>query len=183
MIKGWFNSEIKPELLLDKYAQSGDRRALERLIEHFHRDLFHFLLSQSDHALAEDCLQNTWLKVMKNAHQYHLGTSVKNWLFTIARNTLIDELRRVNRYQFQAVTELNSDSITLSDEIMASDTLIIFNQVISQLAFSQREAFILQQEGFSIAEIATMTDEKVETIKSRIRYAKQTIKAILEQKA
>jgi len=182
MMKGWFNPNVKPELLLDKYAQSGDKKSLAKLIEHYNRDLFHFLLSQSDHATAEDCLQNTWLKVMKNAEQYKLGTSVKNWLFTIARHTLIDELRRLNRWHTRALSEHDLSSLTLSEEVIKKDSLTLFNHIISQLPFYQREAFILQQEGFSLHEIAIMTHEKQETIKSRIRYAKQNIRSTLESK-
>jgi len=182
MIKGWFNPNIKPDLLLDKYAQSGDQKALTKLIELYNRDLFHFLLSQSDRATAEDSLQNTWIKVMKNAGQYKLGTSVRNWLFTIARHTLIDELRRLNRWHTQVLSEHDLSSVTLSEEIITKDKLTLFNHIVSQLPFYQREAFILQQEGFSLHEIAIMTDEKQETIKSRIRYAKQNIRSTLENK-
>jgi len=182
MIKGWFNPNIKPDLLLDKYAQSGDQKALTKLIELYNRDLFHFLLSQSDRATAEDSLQNTWIKVMKNAGQYKLGTSVRNWLFTIARHTLIDELRRLNRWHTQVLSEHDLSSVTLSEEIITKDKLALFNHIVSQLPFYQREAFILQQEGFSLHEIAIMTDEKQETIKSRIRYAKQNIRSTLENK-
>jgi DNA-directed RNA polymerase specialized sigma24 family protein len=47
------------------------------------------------------------------------------------------------------------------------------------LPFHQREAFIFQQEGFSVEEICTLTDENFETVKSRLRYARNNLKTLL----
>ncbi|MFT5670097.1 MAG: RNA polymerase sigma-70 factor (ECF subfamily) [Glaciecola sp.] len=49
------------------------------------------------------------------------------------------------------------------------------------LSFEQREDFCLQQEGFSLTDITIMTHCKQETIKTRLRYAKTKLKALLEQ--
>jgi RNA polymerase sigma-70 factor (ECF subfamily) len=56
------------------------------------------------------------------------------------------------------------------------DMNIKFRQILEQLPFVQREAFVLQQEGFSIAQIADITQQKIETIKTRLRYAKLQFK-------
>jgi RNA polymerase sigma-70 factor (ECF subfamily) len=72
---------------------------------------------------------------------------------------------------------------TLEQESENRDRLAIFNQAITLLPFHQREAFIFQQEGFSVLQIAELTDESFETIKSRLRYARAQIKNFLEQKS
>jgi DNA-directed RNA polymerase specialized sigma24 family protein len=56
-----------------------------------------------------------------------------------------------------------------------------FNIGLSLLPFSQKEAFFLQQEGFSLAQIAQLTASESETVRSRIRYAKQALKKHLEK--
>jgi len=194
MIKGWFNTNNSndilvlnqecntAELLIAKFARSNNGAYLVELCHLFNSSLFHYLLSQSDHHTAEDVLQNTWLKVMKNATRFDPQSSAKNWLFTIARNTLIDEFRKTKRWHFQEIEEQHISTPLLSDEFEHGDLLSRFNAVIELLPFAQREAFILKQEGFSLSEIAQLTAEKEQTIKSRIRYAKQTLKTNLEQK-
>lgn len=186
LIKGWLNpasSDLtQPENILASYIATNNSAYLNKLVAHFNQSLFHYLLSLSDKHLAEDVLQATWLKVMKSADKYQPGTSVKNWLFSIARNTLIDELRRINRWQWQDIDENTLEATNISpDRIFAAqESLNIFNQAVDALPFFQREAFIFQQEGFSLNEICELTNENFETVKSRIRYAKQSIKIKLE---
>lgn len=193
MIKGWFNPNISPEILLTRYIATSKDKYFLLLVEQFNQPIYHYLLSQSDKEMAEDIIQSMWLKVIKikDTHQAH--NNVKSWLFTIARNTLIDELRRQNRWQTQPLDEANvstefsvlSQTInyTLEQESENRDRLAIFNQAVTLLPFHQREAFIFQQEGFSVLQIAELTDESFETIKSRLRYARTHIKNFLEKKS
>ena len=177
MIKGWLNPAVTPEKLLIDYVSTGNKKCLALLVEQFNLSLFHYLLSLSNKELAEDVIQITWLKVMKNNSKTH--TNVKSWLFTIARRTLIDELRQQKKWQFQALQDDHIVSTNLSDELENTDELKRFNEAISALPFYQKEAFIFQQEGFSILEICQLTDENFETIKSRLRYARNNLKALL----
>lgn len=191
MIKGWLNPNISPEILLTRYIATNKEKYLTLLVQQFNQPIYHYLLSQSDKETAEDIIQSMWLKVMKvNApHQSH--SNVKSWLFTIARHTLIDELRRQKRWQTQPLDEQCSSadvlqqtaSLPLELEFENKDRLAIFNQAIALLPFYQREVFIFQQEGFSVLQIAELTDESFETVKSRLRYARSYIKRLLENKS
>ena len=199
MVKGWFNPRSvrvnQPEQLLSNYVASGDVAYLNSLVAQFNPMIFHYLLSQSDPHLAEDVLQSMWVKVMHCAASFDVELSqhgknsqvgrnnrVKSWLFKIARNTLIDELRRQNRWHYQSIQdkELTIETLSVEKNVIWSDQLTAFNDAIAKLPFYQREAFIFQQEGFSLAEICQLTDASFETVKSRIRYAKQRLKSQLE---
>jgi len=179
MIKGWFNPNISPESLLMNYTSTGNEKYLSMLVEQFNLPLYHYLLSQSEKEIAEDVLQSTWLKVMKiqvtNAHH----SNVKSWLFTIARNTLIDELRQLNKWQWQELSDEHLSTVALAEEHEKNDRLTLFNLAINQLSFYQREVLIFQQEGFSILEISQLVNEPFETIKTRLRYAKDNLKVML----
>jgi RNA polymerase sigma-70 factor (ECF subfamily) len=59
------------------------------------------------------------------------------------------------------------------------DRIEAFNIAIIQLPFHQRETLIFQQEGFSVMEIAQLTNESFETVKSRLRYARNNLKEML----
>jgi len=178
-IRGWLNPQASPEKLLANYIATNSRQDLALLVEQFNLSLYHYLVSQSDEVLAEDVLQSTWLKVMKVKEGTREHTNVKSWLFTITRNTLIDELRRQQRWQWQEVEPQLLTGEPLEKELERGDKLAKFNQVVSRLAFFQREVFILQQEGFSLLEIGQLTGESFETVKSRLRYARSNIKKLM----
>lgn len=191
MIKGWFNPNISPEILLTRYIATSKDKYFNLLVEQFNQPIYHYLLSQSDKEMAEDIIQSMWLKVIKIKETHQAHNNVKSWLFTIARNTLIDEMRRQNRWQTQPLNEADTSlelsvisqtvNYTLEQESENKDRLATFNQAITLLPFHQREAFIFQQEGFSVLQIAELTDESFETIKSRLRYARAQIKNFLEK--
>ncbi|WNC68953.1 RNA polymerase sigma factor [Thalassotalea nanhaiensis] len=181
IMKGGLNTTLTNEQVMLKLTECYDSKYLTRLIEQFNDDLYHYLLSQSDKYLAEDIVQTVWLKVIEKRHSYRIQTSVKSWLFSIARNCLIDELRRQQRWKFDD----NNDDIQVIEvnyeELLANEKVEqIFNYLLEQLPFSQKEAFILQQEGFSLEDISSICNDKTETIKSRLRYARAHFKRHME---
>ena len=105
--------------------------------------------------------------------------NVKSWLFTIARNTLIDEFRRQQKWQNQLLDENKMLTLTLEKSVLTADRITQFNAALEQLPFLQREAFIFQQEGFSVMEISVLTNDSFETIKSRLRYARNNLGHLL----
>ncbi len=166
-----------PETLLKRYSTTKDKKYLSLLVKQFNQSLFHYLLTLSDKELAEDVVQITWLKVLKINNTAHEHTNVKAWLYTIARNTLFDELRKAQRWHYVVLDETQHAATSeLTDK---EDRLAAFNRALVHLPFYQREAFVFQQEGFSILEIAEMTNESFETVKSRLRYARKQLKIIL----
>jgi len=177
MIKGWINPANNPEKLLIEYVTTGNQKCLTLLVKQFNLPLYHYLLSLSNPILAEDVLQSTWIKVMKNQSTTH--THVKSWLFTIARHTLIDELRYQNKWQFQDLGDDQIMTMSLGLQYEQQDSLTQFNQAIIQLPFYQREAFIFQQEGFTLMDISQLTNESFETVKSRLRYARNNLQKLL----
>jgi RNA polymerase sigma-70 factor (ECF subfamily) len=185
-VKGWLSSaqvglpylqqSASPEEVMAQYIATGKKHYLTLLVEAFNGSLYHYLLSQSDKATAEDVVQIVWLKVM-NSQSQMTPTHIKSWLFTIARNTLIDQLRKQNKWQHIEFDDQLSDSYNLELAFEKETQLSLFNQALSTLPFLQREAFIFQQEGFSLIQIAELTHESQETIKSRLRYARNHIKS------
>jgi len=179
MIKGWFNPTITPEQIMFRYNQTKKQKYLTQIVELYNFPLYHYLLSLSTKEAAEDALQTTWIKVMQKSHHYNNQNQLKSWLFTIARNTLIDDLRQQQKWQWTAIEEDALVSLTTNNENDQKNRLTLFNNALESLPFYQREAFIFQQEGFSVSQICQITNESFETIKSRLRYARKNLKAQL----
>lgn len=159
------------EWLMEQYRLTQECRYLDRLYRNCCDDLYHYLLTQSDAQLAQDVCQRTWLKVIAKRQYYKSNGRFIGWLFAIARNLLIDELRRLNKWQLTEEVEVVQPeaSPTISKPMGFDDALM-------QLPFAQREAFVLKQEGFDLQEIANITHADVEAVKSRLRYAKASLK-------
>ncbi len=172
-LRSWFISQPSDDHLAD-YAKSGDTRHLTKLVTLFGDDLYHYLATQSNEQLAYDISQQIWLKVMEKRKYYKPQDNPKAWLFRLARNALIDEYRKQQR--FVVLEENTAITATQAEPSFDYDS---FNHALMQLSFVQREALTLQQEGFSLDDIQHITQSNHETVKTRLRYAKQNLKIIL----
>lgn len=180
LLPGWLTPEASPEQLLNQYRDSGRSRYLQQLIGLFGDDLYYYLLRQTDSALAEDISQLCWLKVIEQHRQFNGQSSFKTWLFSIARHALLDELRRQRRWQFDALQdELVADVTDITEREQQRYQAQQFNAQLALLPFLQREALVLQLQGFSLQDIGQITAQSTETIKSRLRYARQTLQAFM----
>lgn len=171
--QGSTRPDLTAEQLYSRYVNYADVDALEQLIALYGDALYHFLLRQSDKALAEDISQQCWLKLVDAKASFAGQSSFKSWLFSIARHCLIDELRRLKRWQCQSLAdETAAQQLCPAEQIAQSRRQLQFSQRLAALPFAQREALMLQLEGFTLSEICQITAQPAETVKSRLRYAR-----------
>jgi RNA polymerase sigma-70 factor (ECF subfamily) len=80
---------------LARKAQRGDRKAFEVIVSRFQRPIFSFIYNFfHDPALCEDLTQETFLRAYRFIKSFRTSEKLSTWLFSIARNLCIDELRR-----------------------------------------------------------------------------------------
>lgn len=177
------------ERLMLRYGAKGDEASLAALFDLHNHKLFYFLKMLSDSAVAEDICQRTWIKVIENRHLFKNGDNFQAWLFTIGRRTLIDEFRK------NAKLEYNNDAVeafslaelvkyaqsSVEDDVQKGLEKDWFKACLQQLPYKQKEALTLQFEGFGLSEIAAICGAEKETVKTRIRYAKDSLKTMLEK--
>lgn len=175
-VRNWLNIAESSESLMLKYADTSDVKYLNELIKRVGNDLFHYLLSQVEADLAHDIYQITWEKVIKKRKSYSDIGSLKSWVFKIARFSMVDEYRRAGRWQYIEFEDLADQQSTQAEALIMEQTQKSFDTALSELPFLQREVFILQQEGLRLREISNITQTEVETVKSRLRYAKSALK-------
>ncbi len=174
-LKQWFSKPSADQLMAD-YALHGHPDTLAQLYDSLADDVYHYIASQTDSQHAQDVAQRAWIKVIDKRQLYRQQGNVKAWIFRIARNLMLDDFRANKKFVDELVSEPSIEpdyASQLADQLQ-------FEDLMTALPASQREAFILQQEGFSLAEIATITEQPVETIKSRLRYARNRLKTALE---
>ena len=177
------------ERLMLQYSTKGDEASLAALFDLHNNKLFYFLKVLSDSTVAEDICQRTWIKVIENSHLFKSGDNFQAWLFTIGRRTLIDELRKSAKLEYNndAVESFSSGELTkhaqstIEEDVAKGLEKDVFKACIQQLPYKQKEALSLQLEGFGLREIAAICGAEKETVKTRIRYAKDSLKTMLEK--
>ena len=127
---------------------------------------------------AEDLIQDTYYKALKNKDKFATGTNLKGWLYTIMKNTFINNYRR-KRNQNTFVDETDSQYFLNSKEASKGthpeatvDNEYIMNQIDS-IEKHYTEAFFMHYEGYKYEEIAEHFNIPLGTVKSRIFLARQ----------
>ncbi len=135
---------------------------------------------------ANDLLQDTLLKAYANYQKFTSDTNLKGWLYTIMKNTFINNYRRmVKRNTFIDSTD-NSyylDSAAHSSENLSTTKLALedINKAISTLPADLKDAFMMNYNGYKYQEIADFFQIPIGTVKTRIHLARQILKKKLKQ--
>jgi len=182
------------EVLLQAY-RAGDVRAFERLVARHEKPVWNFIRRfVSDAATAEDLLQEVFLRVVKSADEWRGTAKFSTWLYTIARNLTVDQARRAvhrNAASLDAERAIGESTSTLHDRIPSPDrradelaadreTKRRIDEAVATLPADQREVFLMREVmEMPFAEIAAAVGASEPTVKSRMRYALEKLRAAL----
>ncbi len=189
------------EFLMHAFA-GGDAAAFTRLYDRHERATWRFIrhrLGVQHEGAADDVLQETWISVARAAPRYVPTARFTTWLFTVARNRVIDHLRTqanampsIDAPLSRGDPDADDDGERWADRVAADagdgplariesrQQAQAFLDALAQLPEPQREAFVLQAEGgLSIDEVASATGVGAETAKTRLRYAKSRLRTLL----
>jgi RNA polymerase sigma-70 factor (ECF subfamily) len=180
--------------LMARYAK-GDARAFELLYARHKTWLYRVLLRNlRDETLAQDVFQDTWLTIVRTAHTYAPRAKFSTWLYGLARQRLIDALRKQSTQPDLAATAFNEEQEGEALERIADlntpdpaehaawqqfgQALVL---ALQNLPPHQREVFVLWTEAdLSVEEIAAVMQQDVEATKSRLRYARAKLRQCLK---
>lgn len=176
-----------PERLLERYI-AGDAAAFEALVELYEEKLFAFIAGMTgDSHLAEDVFQMTFIKVAKKAAAFDGRSSFSTWLFRIARNAALDEIRKRRRDHRLSDPEMGgldnaSDPAAVSplDRLTMAEAGERVREALAKLPEAQRDAFLLKEEAdLDFGEIGNILGCGRETAKSRFRLAVGKLRELL----
>ncbi len=170
-----------------------DPETLDHLIERYHYRLLRYLLSLTRcRETAEDVFQETWLRVLERGYLYHGRARFDAWLFTIARNLVIDRLRHERpQVSLEALLDPGEErqdgkaepSVEESahDEVFRHEEGEQIANALGARPATQREALVLRfQEDMSMEEIAQVSSAPLSTVKSRIYRGLQFLQQALD---
>jgi len=179
---------VRDEELIVQVAQ-GDRRAFEALYDKYASLVFGLALRMlGNREIAEEAVQEIFWRVWQRAKSFERGRSFAPWLFGIAHNYAIDELRR-RRARPQPVYEdadnpvLSSiaDEADVGEAALQSEQRRIVLNALRELPDEQRQALELAYfGGLTQQEIANRLGNPLGTIKTRMRLGLQKLRSILQ---
>src|ERR1022692_3553629 len=160
-----------------RHAARGREAAYRELIRRYQRPVFSLIYRMvRDRELAEDLAQETFIKVLNAIDSYRPEYKFSSWIFTIANNAAIDQLRRraLNTLQIGDPRESQLDEVTskeLGSQIEAA---------IGQLRPEYRSCILLRHvDGRSYEEIAQVLDLPLGTVKTYIHRARNELRILL----
>jgi len=183
-----------PDAVLMLRVKRGDRAAFETLVEKYRQPVMNVLVrSLPDAAEAEDLAQAVFVQVFKSAGRYEARAKFSTWLFTIARNLCLNELRRRARHPTEPLEpagEAESDLpprqfedkslFSPPDALLHGELEAKVREAIAALPENQRTALLLHQEEIAYEEISEVLDCSLSATKSLIHRARETLKARLK---
>ncbi|MBA3944839.1 MAG: RNA polymerase sigma factor [Herpetosiphonaceae bacterium] len=131
-------------------AQTGDRQAFAALYQHFADRLFRYLYARcADAALAEDLAAETWVHVAKSLPRFRFAkapaeTAFNAWLYTIARNLLIDTYRHRSWSNLSLSPTVVSREPPLDEQVLVQEEQQELHRALEQLPEDQREVLLLR---------------------------------------
>jgi RNA polymerase sigma-70 factor, ECF subfamily len=158
-------------------ARRGDPVAFESLVRAFQGDVwrlcFHLL---GNSAMADDVTQDAFVRAFRFLHRYRGDSKFSTWLFSIARNCALDEVRRnQRRRKVTDIIEAQSERAPVRTELG-----IEVREAVTSLPLQLREPLVMIDIlGQSYAEVAETMGIPVGTVKSRVHRARDTVARVL----
>jgi RNA polymerase sigma-70 factor, ECF subfamily len=185
---------LDPDAALMLRVKQGDRDAFEALVEKYKQPVMNMVFrTLPDATEAEDLAQHVFLQVYKSAHRYEVSAKFSTWIFTIARNLCLNEIRRRTRHPADSLDATSSEDdqplIQVEDRknFSAPDTVLHreleakVEEAIGALPEKQRMALLMcREDELSYEDMAKVLGCSLSATKSLIHRARETLKEVLK---
>ena len=158
---------------------TGDPLALETLYLNYHRRLGHFVSRFTPrHENAEEIINDTFIAVWQRAKDFRSASRVSTWIFGIAYRTALNSLRRQKNHN--AAQNLDDCEQQTIDPFLETEVQEWLTHGLNRLPVEQRLTLELAYRmGYSMEEIAAITNSPVGTVKARMFHARGKLRQYL----
>ena len=178
------------------HLAAGDRDAFALLLGRYQRPMITFCYSfMRDSGIAEDLAQETFLRVYRNAGRYKPIAKFSTWLYRIATNLCINELKKRRLRQtlpLDAPAGLDPDGTRIVEKLAGDaeqplsaverrEAHELARNALGYLPEEQRVTLVMvEYHGLSYREIAEILNVTVSAIKMRVKRARETLREMLK---
>lgn len=181
--------ELK-DIDLVKYIRDGNEEAFREIYDRYHIQMYYIAKKYvKDSCLAEDAVQDIFVKLWEKRKQLDETKSVKGFLFTMLKNHVLNMLRdRKKEILSGAVAGVEEKKLPrqnlTDDEIMYKEYHEILQQGMNELSDRKREVFELRTlKGHSNSEVATILKINIRTVKTHYYNSSKFIRTYLKTHA
>src|SRR5436189_3369320 len=189
------SAELDPDAALMLRVKQGDSRAFGELVDKYKQPVMNLVYRMlRDASEAEDLAQNVFIQVHRSAERYHVASKFSTWLFTIARNLCLNEIRRRSRHPAESMDVPHpeqedqpwhqfQDTKTFSppEQLLQGELEEKIQAALTELPENQRLAILLcRQDELSYEDIARVLGCSLSATKSLIHRGRETLKQKLK---
>ncbi|MDU4697256.1 MULTISPECIES: RNA polymerase sigma factor [Paenibacillus] len=170
--------------------KEGNTELYSELMRRYQRKIlafvYHMLKSAHMELLAEDLCSETFYKAFRSLHSFReVDASFSTWLYTIARNTVLSELRKQRNGNVpldeSGIVPVAPSEIAPEQAVLRSEKVGMVREAINNLPEKQRSALILREyDQLDYQEIANILGQSVSAVKSLLFRARSSVKSQLE---
>ena len=173
------------ELALVRRLKDRDLAAFDEIYEAFRARLYSFLVRLTRRRdLAEELLQETWMRLAARGHLLRDDTRLCAWLFTVAHNLFASYCRNrsLDAERIGELGRMDPPATPSPFELAASsETERRLERAIAALPAHYREALLLAAEGFAHDDAALICEVRPEAFRKRLSRARERVSATLRQ--
>jgi RNA polymerase sigma-70 factor (ECF subfamily) len=184
------SNEPEPDVALMVRVKRGDTAAFSELVEKYKQPVMNFVARMlGDLTEAEDVCQAVFVQVYRSAERYKASAKFSTWLYTIARNLCLNELRRRSRHPAESMDASQSAQSEIQpqyedkrnpsppDQLLQGELETKIDQALADLPENQRLAILLcRQDELSYEEISEILGCSLSATKSLIHRGRETLK-------
>jgi RNA polymerase sigma-70 factor, ECF subfamily len=164
---------------------AGDERAATALVERHATSVTRFVVSLGGVAMPEEIVQDTFVRAFGSLDAFRGESSLRSWLFTIARRLVLDQRRLIRRERLHvSVEDAQSQLVSgddLLDSVVADESEARVRQAVEKLSPMQREVFTLRVvEGLSYKDIAAVAATTEGSARVHYHNAMKAVKEFLD---
>ena len=187
------SAEPDPDAALMLRVKQGDSDAFAPLVDKYKQPIMNlFYRMLRDMTEAEDLAQNVFVQVYKSASRYEVSSKFSTWLFTIARNLCLNEIRRRSRHPAESMDAHQDQeehhkqfedrkSFSPPDTLLHGELEQKIEAALADLPENQRTAILLcRQDDLSYEQIAEVLGCSLSATKSLIHRGRETLKQKLK---
>lgn len=156
----------------------NDRMAQKQLYDRYKKAMYTVSYRiTNDFELANDVLQEAFVKIFRNLHKFRQESTLGAWIKTIVVRTALSKIKREKK--FEELTDQATEGLIDWGDFMQAEYL---EKAIQALPAGYRSVFVMiEVEGYSHKEVAEMLNISVGTSKSQLFYAKKKLRGMLEK--